>query len=75
MATKTLVLYLLSSFSLAILSVFFTHQYDYYSPQICLSSYLSSNLSHLSTTNKTWHELKFGWRLVLTTVIGFLGSA
>ncbi|RXH76941.1 hypothetical protein DVH24_019829 [Malus domestica] len=73
MATKTLVLYLLSSFSLAILSVFFTHQYDYYSPQICLSSYLSSNLSHLSTTNKTWHELKFGWRLVL--VIGFLGSA
>ncbi|CAN6718833.1 unnamed protein product [Malus baccata var. baccata] len=75
MAIRTLVLYLLSSFSLAILSVFFTHQYDYYSPQIRLSSYLSSNLSHLSTTDKTWHELKFVWRLVLTTVIGFLGSA
>lgn len=76
MATRGLVLYLLSSFSVAVLSVLFiSHQYDYYSPQIRLSNSLSSNLSHFSTADKTWPELKFGWRLVLATVIGFLGSA
>ncbi|XP_068340169.1 sulfite exporter TauE/SafE family protein 4-like [Pyrus communis] len=76
MATRGLVLYLLSSFSVAVLSVLFiSHQYDYYSPQIRLSNSLGSNLSHFSTADKTWPELKFGWRLVLATVIGFLGSA
>ncbi|RXH80855.1 hypothetical protein DVH24_004769 [Malus domestica] len=76
MATRGLVLYLLSSFSVAVFSVFFiSHQYDSYSPQIGLSNSLSSNLSHFSTTDKTWPELKFSWRLVLATVIGFLGSA
>ncbi|CAN6716206.1 unnamed protein product [Malus baccata var. baccata] len=71
MATRGLVFYLLSSFSVAVFSVFFiSHQYDSYSPQIGLS-----NLSHFSTTDKTWPELKFSWRLVLATVIGFLGSA
>ncbi|CAN6576721.1 unnamed protein product [Malus baccata var. baccata] len=76
MATRGLVFYLLSSFSVAVFSVFFiSHQYDSYSPQIGLSNSLSSNLSHFSTTDKTWPELKFSWRLVLATVIGFLGSA
>ncbi|KAM1094262.1 hypothetical protein ACFX2B_009163 [Malus domestica] len=76
MATRGLVFYLLSSFSVAVFSVFFiSHQYDSYSPQIGPSNSLSSNLSHFSTTDKTWPELKFSWRLVLATVIGFLGSA
>ncbi|KAB2630999.1 hypothetical protein D8674_008518 [Pyrus ussuriensis x Pyrus communis] len=76
MATRGLVLYLLSGFSVAVFSVLFiSHQYDYYSPQIRLSNSLSSNLSHFSTADKTWPELKLGWRLVLATVIGFLGSA
>ncbi|ONH96335.1 hypothetical protein PRUPE_7G121400 [Prunus persica] len=79
MATRGLVFYLLSSFSVAILSVFFVTQYQngYDSPlQSRLSLSLNSNLSsHLSSTDKTWPELKFSWRLVLATVIGFLGSA
>ncbi|XP_048423485.1 sulfite exporter TauE/SafE family protein 4 [Pyrus x bretschneideri] len=76
MATRGLVLYLLSGFSVAVFSVLFiSHQYDYYSPQIRLSNSLSSNLSHFSTADKAWPELKLGWRLVLATVIGFLGSA
>ncbi|CAB4317668.1 unnamed protein product [Prunus armeniaca] len=79
MATRGLVFYLLSSFSVAILSAFFITQYQngYDSPlQSRLSLSLNSNLSsHLSSTDKTWPELKFSWRLVLATVIGFLGSA
>ncbi|KAK9921123.1 hypothetical protein M0R45_029649 [Rubus argutus] len=75
MATKAFVLYLLSTFSVAILSVLFvTHQNDRISSQTHLSS-LNSNIMHLETTDKVWPDLKFNWRLVLATVIGFLGSA
>ncbi|XP_015898554.3 sulfite exporter TauE/SafE family protein 4 [Ziziphus jujuba] len=77
MATKGLVLYLLSAFSLAILSVsFIDHQNDYSPPhQNFLQQSPNSTLWHLSGTDKVWPELKFNWRLVLATIIGFLGSA
>ncbi|KAL6141856.1 hypothetical protein ACLB2K_060142 [Fragaria x ananassa] len=75
MATKAFVLYLFSTFSVAILSVlFFTHQNDDISYQPRLSS-LKSNLLHLEASDKVWPDLTFNWRLVLATVIGFLGSA
>lgn len=75
MATKVFLLYLLSTFSVAILSVlFFTHQNDHISYQTRLSS-LDSNLLHLGATETVWPDLAFNWRLVLATVIGFLGSA
>ncbi|PRQ43740.1 putative transmembrane protein TauE [Rosa chinensis] len=75
MATKAFLLYLLSTFSVAILSVlFFTHQNDHISYQTRLSS-LNSNLLHMEATETVWPDLAFNWRLVLATVIGFLGSA
>ncbi|KAM5559637.1 sulfite exporter TauE/SafE family protein 4 [Rosa sericea] len=75
MATKAFLLYLLPTFSVAILSVlFFTHQNDHISYQTRLSS-LNSNLLHLGATETVWPDLAFNWRLVLATVIGFLGSA
>lgn len=82
MATRGLVLYLLSGFSVAVLSVFF------FTDPNGNHTYPPSNLSSLNTTllqypfpsvssssEKVWPELKFSWRIVLATVIGFLGSA
>ncbi|KAF3441748.1 hypothetical protein FNV43_RR15663 [Rhamnella rubrinervis] len=77
MATKGLVLYLLSAFSLAVLAVVFINHPNDYNPQqnqIRLPSQNSSHW-HSSNTDKVWPELKFNWRLVLATIIGFLGSA
>ncbi|XP_050380406.1 sulfite exporter TauE/SafE family protein 4 [Argentina anserina] len=75
MATKAFVLYLFSTFSVAIFSVlFFTHQNDHISYRTRLSS-LNSNILHLEATDKVWPDLAFNWRIVLATVIGFLGSA
>ncbi|KAK4582972.1 hypothetical protein RGQ29_025939 [Quercus rubra] len=82
MATRGLVLYLLSGFSVAVLSVLFLSDVNGYSPNrnhlssssnstlLQYSSYVSS-----SSTDTLWPELEFSWRLVLATVIGFLGSA
>ncbi|OIW05127.1 hypothetical protein TanjilG_02600 [Lupinus angustifolius] len=67
-STNGFILYLLSGFSLAILSSFFlTHSNEH--------KYSSLNSLHYSTTHKVWPELEFSWKLVLATVIGFLGSA
>lgn len=76
MATKGLVLYLLSGFSIAVLSVlFFNHQHGYDPDRQTLLSSQNSALSSLSTEKLVWPELKFSWRLVMATLIGFLGSA
>ncbi|POO01855.1 Transmembrane protein TauE-like [Trema orientale] len=76
MATKGLVLYLLSGFSIAVLSVvFFNHQNGYDPDRQTLLSSHNSALSSLSTEKLVWPELKFSWRLVMATLIGFLGSA
>ncbi|TYG73798.1 hypothetical protein ES288_D04G130800v1 [Gossypium darwinii] len=68
MDTKGLVLYLLTGFSAAILSLLFINK---------------TTMDHNSTlfntppltTVEVWPELEFNWRLVLATVIGFVGSA
>ncbi|KAJ8532775.1 hypothetical protein K7X08_015664 [Anisodus acutangulus] len=72
MATKEFVIYLLAGFSVAILSVFFVQNGDF-EPKF----YRSSNLLHrpIGSEDKVWPELEFSWRIVLATVIGFLGSA
>ncbi|KAK8542093.1 hypothetical protein V6N13_137341 [Hibiscus sabdariffa] len=70
--TKGFVLYLLSGFSIAILSVLFLNKNNYDSMN------RNSNLlrsSDLPDTDQVWPELELNWRLVMATVIGFLGSA
>ncbi|KAG2686447.1 hypothetical protein I3760_09G006000 [Carya illinoinensis] len=78
MATSGFVLFLLAGFSVAVLSVpFVSHPNSQNSNQNGLSS-SSSTLSHSaygSITKTVWPKLEFSWRLVLATVIGFLGSA
>lgn len=82
MATRGLVLYLLSGFSVAILSVLFLSDVNGYSHnRNHLSSSSNSTLLQYpsyvssSSTDTDWPELEPSWRLVLATVIGFLGSA
>ncbi|EXB75958.1 hypothetical protein L484_022637 [Morus notabilis] len=74
MATRGMVLYLITGFSAAILSVFLLNSKNGYDPhrQTLLSS---QNSLHLSKEKLVWPELELSWRLVLATVIGFLGSA
>ncbi|KAK8531936.1 hypothetical protein V6N13_131292 [Hibiscus sabdariffa] len=70
--TKGFVLYLLSGFSIAILSVLLLNKNNYDSMN------RNSNLlrsSDLPDTDQVWPELELNWRLVMATVIGFLGSA
>lgn len=75
MATKGFVIYLLGGFSVAILSVFFVQNFKNgdFGPKF----YQSSNLLQRpnGSEDKVWPELEFSWRIVLATVIGFLGSA
>ncbi|CAN4121448.1 unnamed protein product [Withania somnifera] len=75
MATKGFVIYLLAGFSVAIVSVFFVQNLRNgdFEPRF----YQSSNLLQqpVGSEDKVWPELEFSWRIVLATVIGFLGSA
>ncbi|KAK3226683.1 hypothetical protein Dsin_006545 [Dipteronia sinensis] len=76
MATRGFVLYLLSGFSVAILSVLFlSDPYEPLSLQHSVSSSNSLSNTYLSSTERVWPKLEFSWSLVLATVIGFLGSA
>ncbi|XP_044498571.1 sulfite exporter TauE/SafE family protein 4 [Mangifera indica] len=75
MATGGFVLYLLSGFSVAVLSAFFLiNKYDT-NPHEYLGSSSDSFSRYASSSEKVWPDLEFNWRLVLATVIGFLGSA
>ncbi|XP_010558974.1 PREDICTED: uncharacterized protein LOC104827497 [Tarenaya hassleriana] len=69
--TKGFLLYLLVCFSVAVVSVFhFGDSSDKTQPDVLLSS--SSTLSH---SPRIWPDLELSWRVVVATVIGFLGSA
>ncbi|KAF7804361.1 sulfite exporter TauE/SafE family protein 4-like [Senna tora] len=68
MSTTQFLLYLLSGFSLAILSVLFISDNNHSHTSLYAPSYASR-------TDRVWPELKVDWRLVVATVIGFLGSA
>ncbi|KAK9079315.1 hypothetical protein SSX86_000986 [Deinandra increscens subsp. villosa] len=69
MATKGFVLYLLAAFSAAVLSAFIISGHYTYK-----NNHLISRPS-LNSDEKTWPELAFSWRIMLGTLIGFLGSA
>ncbi|CAL0299359.1 unnamed protein product [Lupinus luteus] len=75
MSTTPFIFYLISCFSLTILSaLFFTnHGHEYYNHKPSLS--LPSANYYGSVTHKVWPELELSWRLMLATIIGFLGSA
>ncbi|KAL0333424.1 UNVERIFIED_CONTAM: Sulfite exporter TauE/SafE family protein 4 [Sesamum angustifolium] len=79
MAAKGLIVYLLTASSLALLSVHFVTNYstDDRKPEPSLRSSSNSTvlLRNYGSEAKVWPELKFSWRVVLATVIGFLGSA
>ncbi|KAK4799726.1 hypothetical protein SAY86_025091 [Trapa natans] len=74
MGTKWFVLYLLSGFSLAIFSVSFLNDDRTEQPSPVLVLYRSSSVDG-SGTDKIWPELEIDWKLLVATVIGFLGSA
>ncbi|CAL0316928.1 unnamed protein product [Lupinus luteus] len=75
MSTSAFIVYLMTGFSLAVLSALFLTNYvhEYYNHKPSLS--FSSATYHGSATHKVWPELELSWRLVLAIVIGFLGSA
>ncbi|KAL3642646.1 hypothetical protein CASFOL_013461 [Castilleja foliolosa] len=78
MAAKGLVVYLLTGFSLAVLSANFINNYSNggHEKPLLLSSPNSNSLEQVDgSVIKNWPELRFSWELVLATVIGFLGSA
>ncbi|OWM69656.1 hypothetical protein CDL15_Pgr025505 [Punica granatum] len=59
------ILYLLSASSVAVLSTLLLHVRDTGETRLKLES----------SSEKVWPELEFGWRVVVATVIGFVGSA
>ncbi|XP_027176370.1 sulfite exporter TauE/SafE family protein 4 [Coffea eugenioides] len=86
MATRGLVVYLLTGFSVAVLSVLFVNNNSHSNASVALSppsSLLSSSSNSANvlqqhpygSETKVWPELKFSWRIILATIIGFLGSA
>ncbi|PNX89403.1 sulfite exporter TauE/SafE family protein, partial [Trifolium pratense] len=75
-STKTFIIYLVSAFSVAILSALYLTNGHHKKPSLSLPLNNNNPLQlYGSNTDKTWPELKAGWRLGLATVIGFLGSA
>ncbi|KAK2998660.1 hypothetical protein RJ639_023535 [Escallonia herrerae] len=77
MATRGFVLYLLAGFSMAVASVLFIKDLSNYSDKYpsLFSPFNRSAGEPYGSESKVWPELKFSWRIVLATVIGFLGSA
>ncbi|KAF9596708.1 hypothetical protein IFM89_012907 [Coptis chinensis] len=86
MGAKAFVVYLVSSFSLAILFTLFTRSTMQKGPTESLSSinstlnyvpnaYGGDHINGLSRSARVWPTLEFSWRSVLATVIGFFGSA
>ncbi|KAK1429422.1 hypothetical protein QVD17_11631 [Tagetes erecta] len=72
MATRRFTFFLSFTFSIVILTVYIitTHIYNH---QPFLRS--SPNPLFLKPDDQIWPELEFNWRIVLATVIGFMGSA
>ncbi|GLT89889.1 hypothetical protein SLE2022_078500 [Rubroshorea leprosula] len=80
MATRGFVVYLLCCFSASVLSaLLFTDRNDTNGYQNDTNGYRKNsslfNTPYESSSEKVWPELEFSWRLLLATVIGFLGSA
>ncbi|KHN48208.1 hypothetical protein glysoja_007877 [Glycine soja] len=71
LSSRGFIAYVLSAFSCAVLSALFitNHIHDDDNKAVTLLA------SRVSETLKVWPDLEPSWRLVLATVIGFLGSA
>ncbi|KAD3337568.1 hypothetical protein E3N88_33088 [Mikania micrantha] len=74
MATKNFVLYLLAAFSAAVLSAVIISDHNSHKNNRRINR-PSFNSDILDSDDKTWPELAFNWRIMLATLIGFLGSA
>ncbi|KAF5823712.1 putative transmembrane protein TauE [Helianthus annuus] len=72
MATRGFVLYLFSAFSAAVLSAIIINNHNTYKNNHLLHH---NPLNSVSSDEKVWPELEFNWRIMLATLIGFLGSA
>ncbi|XP_057743249.1 sulfite exporter TauE/SafE family protein 4 [Arachis stenosperma] len=72
--TRGFIAYLVSASSVAVLSaallINHAHHHNHES-----KPYLATNTLYESGVQKVWPELELNWRVVLATVIGFLGSA
>ncbi|XP_057427129.1 sulfite exporter TauE/SafE family protein 4-like [Lotus japonicus] len=69
MCTRGFIVYLVSGFAFAVLAALFLTNHSH-------NDYKGQSLVMLSSgTEKVWPELKPSWKLVLASVIGFLGSA
>ncbi|XP_054801572.1 sulfite exporter TauE/SafE family protein 4-like [Prosopis cineraria] len=74
MSTKAFLIYLLSCFFLALLSLLFVPFFNGSSPsQTSLST--PGSFAYAVQAHQVWPDLKFSWRLAIASVIGFLGSA
>ncbi|KAI4300394.1 hypothetical protein L6164_033779 [Bauhinia variegata] len=73
MSTRGFIVYLLSGFSVVVFSLLFFSGYKPSQPS--LSAAANSISGYGSQTDRVWPELRVSWRLVIATVIGFLGSA
>ncbi|KAI7751503.1 hypothetical protein M8C21_022415, partial [Ambrosia artemisiifolia] len=72
MRTRPFSFFLLIMFSLITLTVYILTARIYnHKPLLCSSS----NTQSIEPHDKIWPELELNWRLLLATVIGFLGSA
>ncbi|XP_058747526.1 sulfite exporter TauE/SafE family protein 4-like [Vicia villosa] len=73
MSSKTFIVYILSSFSIALLSsLFLMHNNQTPFSSVSLSS---TSIRYGSGPDRIWPELKPSWKLALATVISFFGSA
>ncbi|GFY82690.1 sulfite exporter TauE/SafE family protein [Actinidia rufa] len=72
MTARGFVVYLLSGFSIAVLSVLYLSKYPNHSNPLLNNTLLQYPIG---SESKDWPELRFSWRIVLATVIGFFGSA
>ncbi|XP_073309924.1 sulfite exporter TauE/SafE family protein 4-like [Primulina huaijiensis] len=79
MAAKGLAVFLLTGFSLAVISVRFVNNNanggDKGNPFLLSASNPDMLSRKDGSEDKVWPELRFSWKIVLATVIGFLGSA
>ncbi|GAB2272250.1 hypothetical protein Dimus_007070 [Dionaea muscipula] len=69
MATRVLVVYLLSAFSVAIIAALVITREETHQP------HLSADNRGGPSNEKVWPKLVFSWRIVVSTAIAFLGSA
>ncbi|MFS7990267.1 putative transmembrane protein TauE [Helianthus anomalus] len=74
MTTKSFVLYLVACSSAAVLTAVLISGHDSHKNNHLINRH-SPNSGILNSDDKTWPELVFNWRIVLATLIGFLGSA